>query len=168
MAGVDAEVSALLYVHRQVIPAALELLPPVMRAPRARPLITAIGLQESRFLYRSQLGNGPARGFWQFELAGVRGVLKHPASIAEISEVLELLRYPHRTVAESHRAIENNDLLAAVYARLLLWTSPKQLPAIGEAEAAWALYYSCWRPGKPKRETWDAFYAQAWALEGAA
>ncbi len=41
---------------------------------RARVLMLAIAGQESAWKYRAQVG-GPARGFWQFEVTGVDGVL---------------------------------------------------------------------------------------------
>lgn len=60
----------------QVVVPGLELLPAKMDTPKARVMMLAIGMQESRFEHRKQIG-GPARGFFQFEEAGgVRGVLK--------------------------------------------------------------------------------------------
>ena len=59
-----------------------------------------------------------------------------------------------------HR-LEHDDVLAAGFARLLLWTDPHALPAIGDAQGAWGLYIRVWRPGKPHRQTWDALYVQA-------
>jgi len=55
-------------------------------------------------------------------------------------------------------------VLAAGVARLLLWTDPKALPAIGDADAGWSLYLRTWRPGKPHPKTWPALYAQAMAV----
>src|SRR5690606_27518522 len=63
-----------------VVVPGLELLPSRMDTPKARLMLLAIGLQESRFDHRRQIG-GPARGLWQFERGGgVRGVLRHPSS----------------------------------------------------------------------------------------
>ena len=45
---------------------AMALLPARMDTPEADCMLLAIGLQESRFVHRRQIG-GPARGFWQFE-----------------------------------------------------------------------------------------------------
>jgi hypothetical protein len=59
------------------------------------------------------------------------------------------------------RAIELDDVLAAAAARLLLFTDPKRLPAVGDEAGAWALYMRVWRPGKPHRQTWPALYRQA-------
>ena len=44
---------------------ALALLPSAMDTPQAHCMLLAIGLQESRFVHRRQIG-GPACGFWQF------------------------------------------------------------------------------------------------------
>ena len=62
------------YLLRYTLPSAFALLPPAMDTPDARVLLLAIGLQESKFSHRLQIG-GPARGYWQFEQGGgVRGV----------------------------------------------------------------------------------------------
>ena len=39
-----------------------------------------------------------------------------------------------------------------------VYTDPKALPEIGDAQAAWDLYHRVWRPGKPHRQTWDDLY----------
>lgn len=150
------------YAHNAVIPAAMTLLPQKMDTPQARAMLLAIGLQESRFQYRKQV-RGPARGFWQFETIGVRGVLLHGASKRYIEPVLTELRYDNIPTT-SYVAIEHNDILAAVFARLLLWTSPRALPKQTEAEDGWEIYLSCWRPGKPHHETWEQFFLQSWEI----
>jgi hypothetical protein len=126
-------------------------------------MILATGLQESRFTARTQDG-GPARGFWQFERGGgVKGVLNHAATQRHINKVLDALEYD-RSIETSYQTIADNDILACAFARLLLWTHPHGLPARGDAPSAWAYYTELWRPGKPHRETWDAFYQTAWDL----
>ncbi|MFY2611199.1 hypothetical protein, partial [Achromobacter ruhlandii] len=122
---------------------ALALLPAGMDTPGARVMLLAIGLQESRFVHRRQIG-GPARGFWQFEKGsrasrgGVWGVFLHAASKGHLAALCEA-----RSVAcdpdAIYAALEYDDVLAAGVARLLLWTDPKALPAVGDADAAWAL-----------------------------
>lgn len=136
--------------------------------PEATVALLAIGLQESRFTHRRQLVGspplpiGPAKSFWQGEQGGgmVHGVRTH-ALVREKAAAL----YAARGVAANDRAIwdaiENDDVLAAGLARLLLWTDPKRLPALGDADGAWQLYLRTWRPGKPHRGTWDSLYAQA-------
>lgn len=149
------------HVHRHVIPAALSLLPPRMTSLGAKALLLAIGLQESRFLYRAQV-RGPARGFWQFESNGVRGVLGHRASQQHAIAASTSLIYDPG-VPRVMTAIEHNDTLAAVFARLLLWTHPRALPAVEETEQAWEYYLQLWRPGKPHEGTWANHYEAAWA-----
>ncbi|MDX3986256.1 MAG: hypothetical protein QHC88_13475 [Achromobacter sp.] len=144
---------------------ALTLLPPAMGAPQARVLLLAIGLQESRFLHRRQVG-GPARGFWQFEQGGgVRGVLKHAATYGPARRLCAE-RDVAATAGAVYTALEADDVLAAGFARLLLWTDPHRLPDVGDADSAWALYLRTWRPGKPHPHTWPALYAQAMGAIG--
>jgi hypothetical protein len=153
--------SALPYIAKVVIPAAYSMLPFQMRAPESRAMIIAICLQESRFEHRRQIG-GPARGFPQFELAGIRGVLNHHATRPHILKVLQELQYDD-SPETSYAAIEHNDTLAMAYSRLNLWWHPDKLPGPGEVDRAWNYYIETWRPGKPHEHTWDAFYSRAWA-----
>ena len=145
-----------------VYKAAAALLPPALDTHQAWCMLYATARQESRLDARRQIG-GPARGFWQFELGGISGVLKHPASRQMIQRVLERLDYDNLPQT-SYVAIEHNDVLAFAYARCLLWTLPGKLPESGEAQRGWDQYYSAWRPGSPYRKTWDAFFAEAWGV----
>lgn len=145
---------------------ALALLPEKMDTPAARVLLLAIGLQESRFLYRRQLGDGPARGLWQFERGGgVRGVLTHPAS-REYAYRICAARGVDPVAAVVHPALEADDVMAAAFARLLMWTDAWRLPAVGDTQAGWEMYIRTWRPGKPHPQTWPALYGQAVAEAG--
>lgn len=120
----------------------------------------AIGLQESRFIYRRQIG-GPARSFWQFEQGGgVKGVLNHVATQAK-ARALCSAREVEATPAAVYNRLEHDDVLGAGFARLLLLSDPRPLPALGKAEEAWAYYLRNWRPGKPHPQTWPGFYQQA-------
>lgn len=150
---------------RAAIRPALSLLPAKMDSLPARAMLVAIGLQESKFQYRSQHPTGPARSYWQFEQGGgVVGVLGHPASATHAAAVLEFLSYPSTMRGPLHvwQAMQHNDILAAAFARLLLWTDPGSLPTRHAPEDGWAVYLRTWRPGKPHPETWDAYYALAW------
>jgi hypothetical protein len=154
-------------VRNKVFPVAFALLPAAMNTKAAQVLLLTIGLQESRFEFRRQLGNGPARGFWQFEegnaksRAGVWGVMNHKASQPFMRELCEHFGLPFTTKAV-WEALETNDVLACCTARLLMYTDAYKLPAVGDVEGAWKLYADrVWRPGKPHRSTWDAFYNQA-------
>ena len=134
----------------------------------ARVMMLAIGLQESRFLFRFQkiagkpYLKGPARGFWQFERGGgVHGVMTHDKTKEHARNLCAKRKvdWDERAV---HAALETDDILAAGFARLLLWADAERLPSPNAShDMAWECYERCWRPGKPHRETWDAFHIQA-------
>lgn len=143
--------------------AGMRILPAKFNRPEAKAMLIAIGLQESEFKHRKQLGDGPARGFWQFEKEGVRCVLNNPYSAPVIKPLLGAFCYDDYT-PEVWGALEHNDLLALLMARLLLYSAPWKLPGPGEAPEAWRQYLWCWRPGKPREETWEDNYNRAWQL----
>lgn len=153
-------------ITRLAISPALQILPAAMDSPEARVMLLAIGMQESRLEHRRQLGNGPARGLWQFELGtkasrgGVWGVFLHDASRYWLDKLCAA-----RGVAFNpehiYPALERDDVLAAGLARLLLFTDPARLPAVNDEHAAWALYLRTWRPGKPHESTWAKFHREA-------
>jgi len=145
---------------RTAIEPAMSLLPARMDSAEARALMLSIALQESRLLYRRQIG-GPARGYTQFEKGGIGGVLMHSASSVPAMQLCEALDIAS-TTDSIYQAIEFNDVLCAGLTRLLLWTSPMVLPGLHDPERGWELYAETWRPGRPHRVTWDMFYAHAW------
>jgi len=151
------------HVLHYTLPAAYSLLPKPMDSPAASALLLAIGLQESEFLYRRQV-NGPARGFWQFERAGVIGVCTHPRSAPHVEHVLRYLRDSDAVGNASlcHPLLEQQDTIAACFARLLLWTLVEPLPRRDEPERGWAQYLAAWRPGMPRPVEWAANYQEAW------
>lgn len=147
---------------RNALEPALALLPATMDSPEARAMCLAICLQESRLTHRAQIG-GPAKGYAQFERGGgVIGVLTHVATKKHIQNVLAELDYPSADSWVCHEAIEHNDILCAAFARLLLYTLPDLLPVQDDPEGGWIQYTKAWRPRNPYRQTWDAFYSQAW------
>lgn len=131
-----------------------KLLPMKMDSPFARVNQAAIGQQESAYLVRRQYGNGPARGYWQFEEGGgVKGVMEHKSTAELARSVCHARGVPfvRRTVWE---ALETDDVLAAAFCRLLMWTDSGKLPT-NEADG-WAMYARTWRPGKPHPDKWPA------------
>ncbi len=127
----------------------LALLPEKMSGCRSMTMIIAIGLQESGFLVRLRYGNGPARGFWQFERdGGVKGVMEHPATSSYTAAICLQRGVPFER-PKVWAALETDDVLAVVFARLLLWSDPMPLLAVTEPSAAWSLYARTWRPSKP-------------------
>lgn len=148
----------------KVIATAIEpaaaLLPGHMDTPAARVCQVAFGLQESRLEQRDQLERngkntvlGPALSFWQFERGGgVLGVLQHKASRVHAERVCKA-----RGVNAESRAVwermASDDVLAAAFARLLIYTDPLALPMATDEESAWRLYLRTWRPGAYTRGT---------------
>lgn len=141
-------------------------LAPVIEIPHsveAENLLLAIAIQESALEHRYQVttGNGytgPARGWWQFEVAGVRGVLDHERTSrrsASACKRLHVVAMP----TPVWRAIEGHDGLAVAFARLLLWSDPAPLPR--DEDAAWDCYKRNWRPGKPDRWRWAMSWSAA-------
>jgi hypothetical protein len=151
------------YVHRHVLPVALALLPERMKGARAEAMLLAIALQESNHLRaRRQYNNGPAMGFWQFErMGGVKGVLTHRATAPHAIPICQQLVVPATPIGV-WTAIQYHDVLAAVFARLLLWTLPGELAQISQPEKGWEQYIAAWRPGKPHPGKWQNNFETAW------
>jgi hypothetical protein len=147
---------------------ALRLLPQRMASRSAVAMLVAIGLQESRFTHRRQTtsagGFGPARGWWQFEASGVRGVVTHAATSDLADAVATRLGYRTATWGDLHLAIQHNDVLAAAFARLNLWWLPAPLPEPDDVDGSWWQYLEAWRPGKPCPDTWPRFFARGWEI----
>jgi hypothetical protein len=161
-------------LERAVVPA-LTLLGKHMDSPAARVMLLAIGMQESRFEHRYQvvggrqaaiaalhgeIAKGPARGFWQFEKGGVRGVWRHHASAESLRLLCQARDCPFDPVPIWEQ-IELDDVLAAGVARLLLYTDPFPLPRPEQSDVAWLYYTRNWRPGKPHPKTWPDCHARA-------
>lgn len=134
----------------KVIREALEMLGDKYTGLQAEIMLLAIGYQESSFLYRKQI-KGPARGFWQFEIAGIAGVMSHPATRKQAERIAQKRKVNFKALA-IHTALEHDDILAACYARLLLYTDPRPLPYT--EDDAWDYYIRNWRPGKPHKHRW--------------
>lgn len=136
---------------------------------RAEVMLLAIAGQESGFRARAQViaggGKGAARGLWQFERGGgVAGVLQHRATAKAAQAVCDVLLVAADPMSV-HVALEQNDVLACAFARMLLWADPAPLPA--EQTAGWQAYLRNWRPGKPHPEFWPGRWAAAAAASEA-
>lgn len=155
-------------ILRTAINPALGMLPVKMESDAARILMLAFGLQESRLTYRFQkvhgdpYAKGPARGLWQFERGGgVHGVMSHRTT-KDHALALCQARGVLFDLSLIHAKLEFDDILAAGFARLLLWADSKPLPDVDAShDEAWDCYVRNWRPGKPHRETFDEFHTQA-------
>lgn len=144
---------------REAVIPGLALLPPSFDSLPARLLVLVICMQESNLRDRWQVIDrarpgvkGPARGLPQFERGseskggGVTGVTKHPASRDPLRKVCAARGVAFHPNA-IWKAIETDDLLACALARLLLYTDPRPLPAVGDMLGAFAYYEHNWRPG---------------------
>jgi hypothetical protein len=154
-------------ILRSAINPALTLLPPKMDSDAARVMMLAIGLQESRLSFRFQKTSdpytkGPARGLWEMERAGgVAGVMSHVKTHPDALVLCQARKVPFDS-ALIHARLEFDDILAAGFARLLLWADSKPMPDVDAShDESWDCYVRNWRPGKPRRETWDEYHAAA-------
>lgn len=126
-------------------------------------LMLLIAKCESDWTWTAQrLSNGKkgaARGIWQFEKIGIKGVLTH-AKTKPIAKKLvsDLRKYrgllPNAPSLQDNvnliwAEIEYDDVLAAQFARLLLLTDPSPIPAYAYATKLYNYYIANWRPGKP-------------------
>ena len=122
----------------------------------AAQMLVAIAGQETNYHWTRQVVSGgragPATGRWQFEKGGgVRGVLRHPRTAHIAKALLEERGIPCDETS-AWQALEHDDMLAASFARLLLFTDPRPLPQ--KAAECWSYYMRNWRPGKPHPEHW--------------
>lgn len=163
------------HVHTFVFPAAFSLLPGKMDSPEARAEMLAIGLHESGFIARQQggtrktAGQGPAKSFWQFEkMGGAAELLDTPTTRAILTPILDVLGYPEWTPGALHEAMEHNDTLAAVMARLLLWKDPRAMALQHEVAKGYAIYLARWRPNpdaaKKHEKDWMKNFQIAWSI----
>lgn len=150
-----------------IIPALTALSPyGIHDSAEARRFLLAIALQESGLKHRRQVAaggaeTGPAASFWQFEAGGgCKGVLAHRLTAQLMRELCSDFNVTP-TPQGLWEAMRFHDILAAVAARLLIYTLPSKLPTI--AEDGWKQYIAAWRPGKPHPETWASAWATATA-----
>ena len=148
----------------QIIVPALATLPAQMDSPEARLMLLAIALQESGLRAREQNG-GPARGFWQFEINGVLAVMHNTRTAGLVFNWCadNGIAYGSNWI---YNQLAGDDELACVFARLMLWSDPRALPAIADCNCvnAFDMYERNWRPGKPSYTRWkSSAYPQALA-----
>lgn len=148
------------------IEAGISLLPATMRTIQGKLLLYATSRQENPKRLPKQIG-GPAVGDYQMESGGgVRGVLEHPSTAALAASVCKA-RGIAATRLTVYEALQTDPVLAAAFARLLYYTDPQRLPAVGDEQGAWDVYLRTWRPGAYKRQPkelrakWSASYRDA-------
>lgn len=146
---------------------ALDLLPTTMSTAPAQAQMLAIALQESALTERRQLHGGPARSLYQFELGGLAGVLRHPATQGHASRFVQALGYADATPPELLEIMVLDSVLASGMARLNLFWDVHPLPVRSNGpDAGWDYYLRVWRPGKPRPQDWPENWRIAWDTVG--
>lgn len=164
---------------REDIDAGLAILPVNLGALAARVLLYATSRQENpgrsprQIIRSSKTGKlepiGPAAGDYQMEKGGgIHGLLnfKSPTVQSLLAGACKS-RGVQQTGDAIFAAIQTDPILAAALARLLYYTDPKALPALGDESGAWWLYLRVWRPGAYDRQPdelrakWRKSYAEA-------
>lgn len=136
----------------------------------ARRIVLAIAIQESGLTHRRQLAAGgaeagPAASFWQFESGGgCKGVLNHYLVAPTMRNLCAEFNVDP-TPQGLWEAMRYHDIIAAIAARLLIYTLPSKLPTT--AAEGWAQYTAAWRPGKPHAESWASNWDLATLTTGA-
>lgn len=150
----------LVYLYRNPMQQANDLLPSRMRSKAADVLSLAIGYQESKFAETQQRAGGPAHGYHQFERPSVKRIMVHRASAAPLKAVCDKLGQPF-TDASIYVGLLTDPVLDFALARLLIYTDAASLPQIGDEAGAWAYYLRVWNPGKPRPADWHDAYDKA-------
>ena len=172
-------IDLLYYTFKQTIPSAMSLLPGQMNSREAVAMMLAIGLHESAFKARVQgrmrplktlddLGPqaGPARGYWQFERAGGTAEILESPDTKDIAVPIckMFLVDPNRQAV--HTMLGFNDVLAAVFARLLLWRDSRPMPTPLQYNEGYSIYLRNWRPNPDAaaahRKDWPQNFNTAW------
>lgn len=138
---------------------ALKLLPRRMTSHAARQMMFAICYQESDLAHRRQQPSGPARGYAQFELGGMLGIMRHPATSRYFAQVATELDLVNLEPGQLHAAMEHDDVWCMACTRLNLWWYLEPL-ATNQA-VGWSQYLNIWRPGKAKPEKWASSWSRA-------
>ena len=113
-------------------------------------LVLATGIVESRYKYLRQLGDGPARSFFQVEPASAIDnlvhYLKHRPKLmkkcaeASVVDVKYWQTYDEKVWAD---ILEKNIAAGIVHCRLKYWRVPKRMPNTTQGQAEyWKKYYN--------------------------
>lgn len=149
-----------------IIPALKEL-GGTLESPGAAVFLLAWCLQESgaTLTARVQAGrkHNPALGLPQLEYGEQAMTALVIRKYPEFREWLLANGYPDDDSEAVRQAARDDDKLAIIIARLGAYASSKPMPVVGDAQAAWVLYFDTARPGKPRPEKWPANYARALA-----
>ena len=113
-------------------------------------LVIATGIVESRYEYLRQLGDGPARSFWQVEPAtcvdNLAHYLKHRPGLMQQCAAASYVDVKHWQDFDEKKwgeILERNISAGIVHCRLKYWRVPKRMPNTTEGLANyWKKYYN--------------------------
>ena len=113
-------------------------------------LVLATGIVESRYEYIRQMGDGPARSFWQVEAAtavdNLMHYLKHrPKLMQECAKAsyVDLKHWQDFDENKWEEILEKNIAAGIIHCRLKYWRVPKKMPSSIEGQADyWKKYYN--------------------------
>jgi len=113
-------------------------------------LVMGTGLVESRYKYIRQLGDGPARSFWQVEPAtavdNCQHYLKHRPGVMRLcsdASLVDLKYWQNYSVGTWADILEINMSAGIIHCRLKYWRVPKRMPNTTEGMANyWKEFYN--------------------------
>ena len=135
---------------RSLIESTCSILGDKYSSPEAVELVLATGIVESRYEYIRQMGDGPARSFWQVEPASAvdnlahylvqRGSLMQKCAEASLVDLKHWQNYDERVWAN---ILEKNIAAGIIHCRIKYWRVPKRMPNTIEGQADyWKKYYN--------------------------
>jgi len=113
-------------------------------------LIHETGLVESGYKYLRQLGDGPAKSFWQIEplsaVDNLQHYLKHRKSLmlrCAMVSMIDLKHWQNNDERLWANILEKNTAAGIVHCRIKYWRVPKPMPNTLEGRAKyWKKYYN--------------------------
>ena len=113
-------------------------------------LIHETGVVESGYKYLRQLGDGPAKSFWQIEplsaVDNLQHYLKHRKSLmlrCAMVSMIDLKHWQNNDERLWANILEKNISAAIVHCRIKYWRVPKSMPNTLEGRAKyWKKYYN--------------------------
>ena len=113
-------------------------------------LVVSTGIVESRYEYIRQMGNGPARSFWQVEPASavdnLAHYLKHRKNLMGKCAKASLVDLKYWQMFDEDlwaEILEKNIAAGIIHCRLKYWRVPKKMPNTIEEQAIyWKKYYN--------------------------
>ncbi len=113
-------------------------------------LVLGTGIVESRYEYIRQMGDGPARSFWQVEAAtavdNLVHYLKHRPKLMQQcakASYVDLKHWQDFNEKKWEDILEKNIASGIVHCRLKYWRVPKKMPNTIEGQSHyWKKYYN--------------------------